>query len=504
MDTSIPQQGTKHRNLQQIIAGLTEGVLLIEPDQTLAWANEAALAMHGVRGLEELGRTVTEYRTRFRLAYRNKHSLSEGDYPISRVLAGEVFDEVIVDVTRADDSDDRWVHKIRSLVLNDGAGRPELLVLVIQDATERFSAEERFERAFNANPAPAIVCRLSDLRCVKVNRGFLEMTGYSRDAAIGRSVQELDVLEHAEKPEQAATLLREGRTIPQMEASIQVPDGSSKSVIVAGQPIDIGDEACMLFTFIDLEPRKKVEDALRQSEERFATAFKLAPVPMVVSALDGLRFLDVNDAFAAATGYLAAELVGHSASEVELWGSPATRMKLEKDFRAAATIRNLEIQVWTKSGGLLDCLLSADRVTILGQPCVLSVVQDITERKRSEIELFAAIETVMQDTSWFSRTVIEKLAELRHTDRPGSRSAGSTDLTSREQEVLGLICEGLNDAGIAERLGLKRNTVRNHVSTIYGKIDVHSRSGAVVWARQRGFTGEKETRAERTARRRKG
>ena len=93
------------------------------------------------------------------------------------------------------------------------------------------------------------------------------------------------MLEHAEKPEQAATLLQEGRTIPQMEACIRVPDGSNKSVIVAGQPIEIGDEACMLFTFIDLEPRKKVEDALRQSEERFATAFKLAPVPMAVSTL---------------------------------------------------------------------------------------------------------------------------------------------------------------------------------------------------------------------------
>jgi PAS domain S-box-containing protein len=224
---------------------------------------------------------------------------------------------------------------------------------------------------------------------------------------------------------------------------------------------------------------------------------------MAVSTLDGLRFLDVNDAFAAATGYLAAELVGHGASEVELWGSPAMRKKREKDFRAAATIRNLEIQVWTKNGELLDCLVSADRVTILGQPCVLSVLQDITERKRSEIELFAAIETVMQDTSWFSRTVIEKLADLRHPDRTGRPSAGSADLTSRERDVLGLICEGLSDTRIAERLGLKRNTVRNHVSTIYGKINVHSRSSAVIWARQRGFTGKKADRADRTKARRK-
>ena len=77
------------------------------------------------------------------------------------------------------------------------------------------------------------------------------------------------------------------------------------------------------------------------------------------------------------------------------------------------------------------------------------------------------------------------------------------NLTSREREVLGLICEGLSDTRIAERLGLKRNTVRNHVSTIYGKIDVHSRSGAVVWARQRGFTGKKADGADRTKARRK-
>jgi PAS domain S-box-containing protein len=262
MDTSVPKQGTKHQHLQQIIAGLTEGVLLIEPNQTLAWANEAALAMHGVQSLEELGTTVTAYRARFKLTYRNNHGLSEGDYPINRVLAGEVLDEVVVEVTRADKPDDHWVHKIRSLVLTDSASQPELLVLVIQDATERFSAEERFERAFNANPAPAIVCRLSDFCYIKVNRGFLEMTGYSREEAIGRSVHELDVLEEADKREQAAILLQEGRTIPQREACLRVPEGK-KFVIVAGQPIEIGDAACMLFTFIDLEPRMKVEEALR-------------------------------------------------------------------------------------------------------------------------------------------------------------------------------------------------------------------------------------------------
>ena len=46
------------RHLRQIIAGLNEGVILIDPDQTILWANTAALKMHGVEAVEDLGATV--------------------------------------------------------------------------------------------------------------------------------------------------------------------------------------------------------------------------------------------------------------------------------------------------------------------------------------------------------------------------------------------------------------------------------------------------------------
>jgi PAS domain-containing protein len=54
-------------------------------------------------------------------------------------------------------------------------------VLVITDVTEQYEAEARFESAFNTNPAPAAIARLSDRRYIKVNQGFLEMTGLSRE-----------------------------------------------------------------------------------------------------------------------------------------------------------------------------------------------------------------------------------------------------------------------------------------------------------------------------------
>jgi PAS domain S-box-containing protein len=486
----IPRQRADRRQLQQIIAGLTEGVVLVDPDQTVFWANEAALAMHGVEKLEELGATVSEYRKRFKLRYRNNHRLSHGDYPMDRVLAGEAFSDVIVAVARAGEDAPQWVHRIRSLVLTDTAGEPDCLVLVLHDATERFSAEERFERTFGANPAPAVICRLSDLRYVKVNQGFQKMTGYAKEDLIGRSVYEIDVLENAENKELAIERLNEGRTIPQMEAVLKLPGGGTKFAIVAGQPIEIGDEPCMLFTFIDLEPRKKAEDALRQSEERFSKAFRLAPVPATVSTLDGFRIVEVNDAFVRTTEYAAEEVVGRNAAEVQLWASAAARQQLEQELTKTGSVRNLEMQLRTKQADLVDCIVSAETVTIQDQHCVLSVLQDITERKRSETELVAAIEAVMQDTSWFSRTLIEKLANLRQPHGSNKAKAELSHLTARERDILGLMCRGLADKEIAERLKVSHHTVRNHIATIYGKIDVHRRSAAVIWARERGFTGE--------------
>jgi nitrogen fixation/metabolism regulation signal transduction histidine kinase len=50
------------RQLEQIIAGLTEGVLLIDPDRSIVWANETALTIHGVEHLRDLGADATQYR----------------------------------------------------------------------------------------------------------------------------------------------------------------------------------------------------------------------------------------------------------------------------------------------------------------------------------------------------------------------------------------------------------------------------------------------------------
>ena len=73
-----------YRQLQQIIAGLTEGVILVGTDRKIQWANAAALAMHGVRRIKDLGSTPAGYRRRYKLAYRNNRPVESAKYPLER------------------------------------------------------------------------------------------------------------------------------------------------------------------------------------------------------------------------------------------------------------------------------------------------------------------------------------------------------------------------------------------------------------------------------------
>ena len=486
MTISIPRPKADRTQLQQIIAGLPEGVIIIDPDQTIAWCNKAALTMHAVTSLEELGHTVSEYRERFELRYRNSHKLPAGDYPMDRVIAGEAFTEVVVEVTVPGEERHR-VQQIRSMIITDPAGDPDCLVLILEDETERFSAEERFERTFNANPAPAIIVRLGDGRYVKVNQGFMELTGFVEEALIGRSMHEYDLLDGAEKREQAVERLHAGLTIPQMEARLRTATGDRRLVILAGQPIEIGTEACMLFTFADLQPHKQAQDALNQSEQRFAVAFRLAPMPMAIIAMKGLHILDVNDAFTSATGWQREQIVGRTEPELGLWGGHGTRERLESQLTQTGHLRGADIQVKLPGDRISDFQLSAEAVTIHGEPCALLVMVDVTQRKQSEAELLTAIEAVMQDTSWFGQRIVEKLASL--TARGPATPTGPTvsDLTPRARDVLALLAQGLGDEEVSKALGMSRNTIKNHVSAMYKVIGVHRRSELVVWARERGL-----------------
>jgi len=136
----------------------------------------------------------------------------------------------------------------------------------------------------------------------------------------------------------------------------------------------------------------------------------------------------------------------------------------------------------------IDCFLTPIAVPGDRAGTTVCVVQAVADREETGHDLVAAIEAVLSDSSWFTRTIIEKLKAWRQTKRPSARSSDLDMLTHREREILALICAGKSDAEMGRMLNLSQNTVRNHVASLYRKIGVNRRSAAIIWARERAIT----------------
>jgi DNA-binding NarL/FixJ family response regulator len=170
-----------------------------------------------------------------------------------------------------------------------------------------------------------------------------------------------------------------------------------------------------------------------------------------------------------------------------VWADRRTRGRLN-----GGTEKFVETLRTAEKDCVVDCSIAAVDVTINGERTVVGVVEE-TSSKDPEHDLVAAIEA---ESSWFTRTIIEKLKALHHATRPAARSSDLELLTERERDVLGLICQGRSDADMGKILNLSQNTVRNHIASLYRKIGVNRRSAAIIWARERAITPEDTLRPQ--------
>jgi PAS domain S-box-containing protein len=233
-----------------------------------------------------------------------------------------------------------------------------------------------------------------------------------------------------------------------------------------------------------------LEDITREAEAeaRFQIAFRLSPVATAITRISDLKFVDVNESFLKLTGFEYREVIGHSALELNLHLETEKR-NLALKQGAEGTVGPVEMEMRRKDGRVLNVRSIGEVIRLYGEAHLLDVFDDVTERRKTEEQLLRAIEEVMRDTTWFSRSVVEKLANLRGNALPREAQREIKELTERERQVLGRVARGESDQDIADELGLSRQTIRNYVTNIYSKIGVHTRAEAVVWARERGVIG---------------
>lgn len=149
----------------------------------------------------------------------------------------------------------------------------------------------------------------------------------------------------------------------------------------AGHPVEI------VGSWIDITERMEAELALRESEQRFHKAFRSSPHPIGITELGTGICVEANDVCLAVFGFSREEVVGTSTLDLHIWPDPDDRARFVGKLRESGAIRNMEISLRTKSGETRHFLFSSELIDLKGVPCIVTVGNDITDRKRAEDRL---------------------------------------------------------------------------------------------------------------------
>ena len=132
---------------------------------------------------------------------------------------------------------------------------------------------------------------------------------------------------------------------------------------------------------------KRVERELRTSEHKFANAFRANPVCMAIVTVGDGRYMDVNEGYERLTGYTRDEVVGRTVREIRYWVDLSERATMLERLERDGRVRDIEVRFRKKSGEVMICQVSAEPLVFEGIPCLLSITQDITQRRADEAQM---------------------------------------------------------------------------------------------------------------------
>lgn len=235
-----------------------------------------------------------------------------------------------------------------------------------------------------------------DGRIVFSNKSHHSLLGYSPGELEGRFMWDLEEDKEARrKLKEFYEFIKRARPWPEPYESRNVRrDGTAVDVHVDWNYKfdENGALAGFISVITDITERKAAEIALRESDEKFRTAFEASPDAIHINRLSDGLYVDVNQGFTNLTGYAHAEAVGRTSLDIDIWEDQRDRDELVRQLNEQGYCENLETSFRKKDGSVISALMSA-RVILLGEELhTLSVTRDISNMKQVEQELRQAKE----------------------------------------------------------------------------------------------------------------
>jgi PAS domain S-box-containing protein len=186
-----------------------------------------------------------------------------------------------------------WVHLTVTLV-RDQPRQPDYLIAIVQDINERKSAEdalleseEKFYKIFNLAPIGITITTLDEGIVVEINESGERLSGYRRDEVIGRTVFELSTWKDPATRAEIVKEILDSGVVREREVTVIDKRGRDFWGLFSGVVIEIRGKKHLLTLLTDINERKKAQEALKESEERFRLLAETAPVMIWEAGPDG-------------------------------------------------------------------------------------------------------------------------------------------------------------------------------------------------------------------------
>lgn len=244
----------------------------------------------------------------------------------------------------------------------------------------------RFTQYVVDNMTDAVIWTRQDGSIAYVNRSACNILGYTSSELLALNVTEIDPDTTQQGWEDHWTELKE-KGEAGFETMLRKKSGERFAAEFRGNYMALEGTELACGIARDITNRKRTEDALKKSEEKFAKAFHNDPDVIILTSIPEGKIIEVNEAITRLTEYTKEEAIGKTTVELNLWAEISDRHKYINEMLTTGRVANLEVSFRRKSGEMITALISGEILELGSLKYILSLVHDITERKIAETAL---------------------------------------------------------------------------------------------------------------------
>ncbi|MCP4693794.1 MAG: PAS domain S-box protein [Desulfobacterales bacterium] len=352
--------------------------------------------------------------------------------------------------------DDSRLGEISSLTrsFNRMAGQlRQMLDSMNQEIIKRVNAQRKMQkseekyRLLVENQTDLIAKFDADGRFLFVSKSCRMALGRTRDQLIGKKFTPFIDRRDRESASKALAGVSHPPHTAHVEARVMTAIGLRRQAWLNTAVLnEKGEVAEIVAVGRDITDRKRAEEALKESEEKFSTVFRLSPSAFSLTRIEDGKLLDANHSFMKIFGYTKEEIRGRTSLDLNIWPTEEERKRLVGRLLEKGILENEEIRCRVKSGRTIDAQVSAAVIKVQNTPTIFAEVMDITQRKRAQ----KALKEAKQAAEAANRAKSAFLANMSHEFRtPLNAILGFSQLLARgehldseQRESLGVIRRG--------------------------------------------------------------